>query len=103
MTEAPEAVRPMEGGGAYNRSSGVQAAGILSAVALLEEAARAVPLAGPPEAIVIADYGASEGKNSLLPLATTVRAVRGAPAPIERSTSSTPTCQATIFPPCSRR
>ena len=27
-----------------------------------------VPLAAPPESIVVADYGASEGKNSLAPI-----------------------------------
>jgi SAM dependent carboxyl methyltransferase len=67
---------PMEGKGAYNRSSRVQAAGLLPAVALLEEAARAVPLAAAPEAIVIADYGASEGHNSLLPMGTAIAALR---------------------------
>jgi hypothetical protein len=66
----------MEGHGAYNRNSGVQAAGVLPAVALLEEAARTVSLAAPPETIVIADYGASEGRNSLLPIAAALRALR---------------------------
>ena len=66
----------MEGDGAYNRSSRVQAAGILPAVALLEEAARAVPVAPIPETIVVADYGASEGRNSLLPIASALRALR---------------------------
>jgi hypothetical protein len=34
---------PMEGSGAYNRSSRVQAAGLQPAIALLEQAARDVP------------------------------------------------------------
>jgi salicylate 1-O-methyltransferase len=63
MGGAPEAVRPMEGDDAYNRSSRVQGSGLLPAVALLEEAARVIPLAPAPEAIVFADYGASEGKT----------------------------------------
>lgn len=67
---------PMEGKGAYNRSSRVQAAGLLPAVALLEEATSAVPLAAAPEAIVIADYGASEGHNSLLPMQAAIGALR---------------------------
>lgn len=66
---------PMEGKGAYNRKSRVQAAGLLPAVALLEEAAKAVPLAAP-DAIVIADYGASEGHNSLLPIGAAIGALR---------------------------
>ena len=76
MGQSPEAVRPMEGQGAYNRNSGVQATGNLPAVALFEEAARAASLAASPETIVIADYGASEGKNSLAPIAGAIRALR---------------------------
>jgi hypothetical protein len=78
MTEPSSALRPapMEGRGAYNRSSKVQAAGLLPAVALLEEAAGTVPLAAAPEAIVIADYGSSEGHNSLLPLRAAIGALR---------------------------
>jgi hypothetical protein len=76
MVDTPDAIRPMEGDGAYNRSSRVQAAGLLPAVSLLEQAARAAPLAPAPEAVVIADYGASEGRNSLLPMARAVGALR---------------------------
>jgi SAM dependent carboxyl methyltransferase len=67
---------PMEGKGAYNRSSSVQAVGSLPAVALLERVARAVPLPPSPELVVIADYGSSEGHNSLKPIAATIRALR---------------------------
>src|SRR5262245_2684333 len=67
---------PMEGGGAYNRSSRVQAAGLLPAVALLEEAAKAVALMAPPQPIVVADYGCSQGHNSLLPMAAAIAALR---------------------------
>ena len=59
----------MEGHGAYNRSSRVQATGSSPAVPSLEIAARQVDLAAPPEPIVIADYGSSEGRNSLSPIA----------------------------------
>jgi SAM dependent carboxyl methyltransferase len=71
----------MEGDGAHNRSSRVQAAGLLPAVSLLEQAARAAPLAPAPEAVVIADYGASEGRNSLLPMARAIGALRGRVGP----------------------
>jgi hypothetical protein len=67
---------PMEGHGAYNRSSSVQAAGLSPALPLLEHAADVVALAGAPEPIVIADYGSSEGRNSLVPMATAIRALR---------------------------
>jgi hypothetical protein len=67
---------PMEGHGAYNRSSRVQAAGSSPAVPLLEEAARKVPLATAPEPVVIADYGSSEGRNSLVPLSVAIAIVR---------------------------
>lgn len=71
---AAPAVQPMEGHGAYNRSSRVQAAGLLPAVALFEQAARDVALS--PETIVIADYGASEGRNSMLPVSAAIAALR---------------------------
>jgi hypothetical protein len=47
----------MEGKGACNRSSSVQAVGSLPAVALMERAGRAVALPSFPEMVVIADYG----------------------------------------------
>lgn len=67
---------PMEGKGAYNRSSSVQAVGSLPAVALLEHAARAVALPSPPEPVFIADYGSSEGHNSLVPIAAALGMLR---------------------------
>jgi hypothetical protein len=78
MSDAPNSVRPapMEKGGAYNRSSSVQASGLLPAVSLLEEAARVVPLPAPPQAPMIADYGASEGRNSLKPIALALARLR---------------------------
>ncbi|MBV8486106.1 MAG: SAM-dependent methyltransferase [Verrucomicrobia bacterium] len=67
---------PMEGHGAYNRSSRVQATGSSPAVPLLEKAAREVELPLPPETVVIADYGSSEGRNSLGPMAAAIRVLR---------------------------
>ena len=66
----------MEGHGFYNRSSGVQAAGSSPALPLLEAAARRMPLPAPPAPIVIADYGSSEGHNSLAPIAAAIRTLR---------------------------
>ncbi len=72
----PATPAPMEGHGVYNRSSCVQAAGFSPALPLLAEAARRVPLAPAPQPVVIADYGASEGRNSLAPIGAAIRALR---------------------------
>lgn len=78
MTEHSTSFKPapMEGHGAYNRSSSVQAAGLSPAVPLLEQAAKSVALPDAPEPIVIADYGASEGRNSLAPMAAAIAQLR---------------------------
>jgi hypothetical protein len=67
---------PMEGHGSYNRSSAVQAAGLAPALALLEQAAGAVCLPHPPGMILIADYGSSEGRNSLTPMRLAIDRLR---------------------------
>ena len=51
----------------YSAAMRLQAAGLDSAIAVFEQAAAAVPVPSPPQPIVIADYGASSGHNSLLP------------------------------------
>jgi hypothetical protein len=66
----------MEGRGAYNRNSRVQAAGSSPALPLFEQAAGVVAIAPAPEAVVIADYGSSEGRNSLIPMAAAIRVLR---------------------------
>jgi hypothetical protein len=78
MSEDPGFVTPaaMEGQGAYNRSSQVQAAGLSPAVPMLELAARTVALPPGSQPIVIADYGSSEGHNSLLPLGAAITILR---------------------------
>jgi hypothetical protein len=78
MTDASSSCNPapMEGHGCYNRSSRVQAVGLSVAMAWLEQAARIAPLATAPETIVIADYGSSEGRNSLVPMAAAIKALR---------------------------
>ena len=75
-TASSLAPAPMEGKGAYNRSSHVQEAGSSPAVPLFEQAARLAVLPAPPEAIVIADYGSSQGHNSFGPMAAAIRALR---------------------------
>jgi hypothetical protein len=66
----------MEGHGFYNRSSRVQAAGLSPAVTLFERAARTVSLPASPRPIIIADYGSSEGRNSLEPMTVAIGALR---------------------------
>jgi hypothetical protein len=66
---------PMDSG-SYTASSRLKAAGLLGAIKLFEEAAQAVPLPKPPQPIVIADYGASTGHNSLLPIGAAIAVVR---------------------------
>src|SRR5215468_1741050 len=84
MPSIPRAAA-MEGGGMYNRSSSVQAAGLAPAVTWLAEAAWHVPLGAPGSPLVVADYGSSQGRNSLGPIGTVVRVLRervGADRPI---------------------
>lgn len=78
MTDSTRATTaaPMEGGGGYNRNSRVQASGLLPAVALLELAARVVKLAPSPEPVVLADYGSSQGHNSLVPMTAAIAELR---------------------------
>jgi hypothetical protein len=54
----------MEGGGAYNRHARHQTAAASVAGQFLERAVGNLALGNGAEAIVIADYGSSQGKNS---------------------------------------
>lgn len=65
----------MEAGGTFRGTSRVQPAS-LPAVELLEQAAKDVELPYLPNTIVIADYGASAGHNSLLPIGAAISIVR---------------------------
>jgi hypothetical protein len=56
----------MEGGGFYNRHSAMQAAGISLLLDDWEAAVRSTVLGEGP--IVIADYGSSQGRNSMAPM-----------------------------------
>jgi hypothetical protein len=58
----------MEGGGAYNNNAKVQANGGAFALPHLENAAQSIALDADNRPIVIADYGSSQGRNSLLPV-----------------------------------
>jgi hypothetical protein len=60
----------------YTAGSRLQAAGLSGAIKLFEGAAQAVPLPHPPQPIVIAEYGASTGHNSLLPIGAAIATLR---------------------------
>lgn len=79
ITDSPETpISPglMEGQGAYNRNSRLQASGIVKALPYLESAALRVALDSDTQPIVLADYGCSQGANSLLPMETAIRNLR---------------------------
>ena len=69
-------VSAMEGGGDYGRHSRIPAAGGGLAIPLLEEAAQRVALDAGDRPIVIADYGSSDGMNSLAPMPAVIAVLR---------------------------
>ncbi len=77
MRESSIVVRPQPMESAtYTASSRLQASGLDSGIRLFEQAARVVPLPPPPQPVSIADYGAANGYNSLLPVGAAVGALR---------------------------
>lgn len=74
VNDATPTQTAMEGAGFYNRHSAAQAAGIEGMLALLEEAANRVVVGD--ETLVIADYGASQGRNSMAPMRVAIETVR---------------------------
>jgi SAM dependent carboxyl methyltransferase len=77
MPESSVVVRPepMESA-TYTASSRLQAAGLAHAIAVFERAAEQVPLPAHPQPIVVADYGAATGHNSLKPLSAAIAVLR---------------------------
>lgn len=70
-------VRPIPPGSSfYTAGSRLQAAGLKRAIAMFEEAARAVPVPSTRRPIVLADYGAANGHNSLLPISAAIAVLR---------------------------
>ena len=67
----------MEGGGSYNLHSRIPAGGGNLALPYLEDAARSLAVRPGTDPLVIADYGASQGKNSLAPMRAAIRCLRG--------------------------
>jgi SAM dependent carboxyl methyltransferase len=78
VVETSACTRPtaMEGHGAYNRNSRVQAATSSPALSMFEQAARMCILPPESQSIVIADYGCSQGQNSLVPVLAAINVLR---------------------------
>jgi hypothetical protein len=75
----------MEGKGAYNKHATIPAGGIALALPLLAKAVQDIELDCGDQPVVIADYGSSQGKNSLAPMRVAIRNLRprlGAHRPI---------------------
>ena len=66
----------MEGQGAYNRHSYRQADSGAVAVPLLQQAAHLIDPAPDDQLLLIADYGSSQGRNSLGPLRAAIAVLR---------------------------
>ena len=66
----------MEGRGFYNKNAAIPAAGDVLALPLLEQAPLLINVDTGDRPIVIADYGSSEGKNSLTPMRTAIAVLR---------------------------
>jgi hypothetical protein len=71
----------MEGRGFYNANSAWQASGAATALSLFAEAASEVPLDDTEGPIVLADYGSSQGRNSLAPLRAAITELRSRVGP----------------------
>ena len=75
----------MEGEGAYNKHAKLPAGGAAMAMPSLEKAVQRLPLDASELPVVIADYGSSQGKNSMVPMQLAIRELRkriGANRPI---------------------
>lgn len=78
MPESSIVVRPERPGSpTYTAASRLRAAGLAPAVNLFAGLAGTVPLPRAPHPVVLCDYGAATGHNSLLPLGAAVSALSG--------------------------
>lgn len=66
----------MEGKGSYNKHAKLPAGGAAMAMPSLEKAVQGVQLDASDQPVVIADYGSSQGKNSMVPVRVAIRGLR---------------------------
>jgi hypothetical protein len=71
----------MESGGSYNRHAKIPAGGGSLALPFLEQAVKNVTIESGDQPVVIADYGSSQGKNSLAPMSAAIKALRARVGP----------------------
>ena len=76
VDELTPASGAMEAKGAYNKHAKLQAGGSAFALPHWERAVQSVVLDEGDQPIVIADYGSSQGKNSLAPMRIAIEALR---------------------------
>lgn len=83
--EAASSHGVMEGKGSYNKHAKLPAGGAAMAMPSLEKAVQSLQLDASEQPVVIADYGSSQGKNSMAPIQVAIRGLRkriGANRPI---------------------
>jgi cyclopropane-fatty-acyl-phospholipid synthase len=85
-------IAAMQGDGNYNLNSALQSSNLQSAVPLLVEAARSIDIE-QGRSMLLADYGASQGRNSMLPVSAAIDAMRA-----QRTTASPITIVHTDLP-----
>lgn len=73
MPESSIVVRPEP---TFSEASRLRAAGLAEAIAVFERAAEQVALPRSPQPMVLADYGAANGHNSLRPLSAAIAVLR---------------------------
>ncbi|WP_041320929.1 SAM-dependent methyltransferase [Mycobacterium intracellulare] len=73
MPESSIVVRPEP---TFSEASRLRAAGLAKAIAVFERAAEQVALPRSPQPMVLADYGAANGHNSLRPLSAAIAVLR---------------------------
>ena len=66
----------MEGKGSYNKHAKLPGGGVALAIQFLEEAMRKISLDPGDQHVIIADYGSSQGRNSLPPMQIALRILR---------------------------
>jgi len=77
MTEPRAPSGAMEGRGVYNKYAKLQAGGVAKALPYFERAAAKLRIEPGERPIVIADYGSSQAKNSLVPMRLAIEVLRG--------------------------
>ena len=81
MSQALTTHGVMEGEGAYNQHAKLPARGATRAIPFLEQAVDRIALDFENAPLVVADYGSSQGKNSLIPIGIAVKGLRNKVGP----------------------